>query len=143
MVGFVALIAFIVTVVVLRVLLTRFGRLALDRPNARSLHETPVPRLGGVAVMLGALASVPFLAATQGLALGLAVALAALSFVDDLRGVPTVVRLACHLLAAAVLVAYALLPMTWVALAVLAVAVTWMTNLFNFMDGADGLAGGM
>ena len=143
MLGLVALISFVVTVVVLRVLLTRFGRLALDRPNARSLHQTPVPRLGGVAVILGALVAVPFLAATHGLALGLAVALAVLSFVDDLRGVPTLVRLSCHLLAAVVLIAYALLPMAWFELVLLALAITWMTNLFNFMDGSDGLAGGM
>ncbi|HWI38314.1 MAG TPA: glycosyltransferase family 4 protein [Burkholderiales bacterium] len=143
MLGVVALISFVVTVVVLRVLLTRFGRLALDRPNARSLHQTPVPRLGGVGVILGALAAVPFVSATHGLALGLAVALAALSFVDDVRGVPTLVRLACHLLAAGVLIAYALLPMAWFELVLLALAITWMTNLFNFMDGSDGLAGGM
>ena len=143
MLGAVALTSFVVTVVALRVLLARFGRVALDRPNARSLHETPVPRLGGVAVMLGALVAVPFLAATHGLALGLAVALAGLSFVDDLRGVPTPVRLACHLLAAAVLIAYALLPMAWFEILLLALAITWMTNLFNFMDGSDGLAGGM
>ena len=143
MLGVVALISFVVTVVVLRVLLTRFGRLALDRPNARSLHETPVPRLGGVGVMLGALAAVPFVAATHGLALGLAVALAVLSFVDDLRGVPTIVRLGCHVLAAGLLIAYALLPMAWFELVLLALAITWMTNLFNFMDGSDGMAGGM
>src|SRR3954471_8788511 len=140
MLGAVAVFSFVITFIALRVLLARFGRLALDRPNARSLHETPVPRLGGVAVMLGALAAAPFARATHGLALGLAVALAALSFVDDLRGVPTVVRLACHLLAAAALVAYALLPMALVAIILLALALTWMTNLFNFMDGSDGLA---
>jgi UDP-N-acetylmuramyl pentapeptide phosphotransferase/UDP-N-acetylglucosamine-1-phosphate transferase len=143
MLGAVAVSSFVITFIALRVLLARFGRLALDRPNARSLHETPVPRLGGVAVMLGALAAVPFAAATHWLALGLAVALAVLSFVDDLRGMPTLVRLACHLVAAALLLAYSLLPMAWAELVVLALAITWMTNLFNFMDGSDGLAGGM
>jgi len=143
MLGALAVVSFLVSFVVLRLLLAKFGRVALDRPNARSLHETPVPRLGGVAVMLGALAAVPFTTTTQLLAVGLAVLLAALSLVDDLRGVPTIVRLACHLVAAAVLVAYALLPMAWAAIVVLALAVTWMTNLFNFMDGSDGLAGGM
>src|SRR4051812_47162205 len=143
MLGAVALISFAVSFVVLRVLLSKFGRVALDRPNERSLHETPVPRLGGMAVMLGALVAVPFAMATHWLALGLAVGLAALSFVDDLRGMPTLVRLACHLIAAAALLAYALLPMAWAELVVLALAITWMTNLFNFMDGSDGLAGGM
>src|SRR3954463_15265005 len=111
MLGALAVVSFLLTFVVLRLLLAKFGRVALDRPNSRSLHETPVPRLGGVAVMLGALLAVPVAAPTQWLALGLAAALAALSFVDDLRGMPTAVRLACHLLAAMALVGYVLLPM--------------------------------
>jgi UDP-GlcNAc:undecaprenyl-phosphate/decaprenyl-phosphate GlcNAc-1-phosphate transferase len=143
MLGALAMLSFAVTFVALRVLLARCGALALDRPNARSLHEQPVPRLGGMAVMLGALTSIPFVTAAHGLALALAVALAALSFADDLRGLPTLVRLACHLLAATVLVAYVLLPMGWAEIVILALALTWMTNLFNFMDGSDGLAGGM
>jgi UDP-GlcNAc:undecaprenyl-phosphate GlcNAc-1-phosphate transferase len=143
MLGVVALTSFAVTVVALRVLLARFGGLALDRPNSRSLHERPVPRLGGVAVMLGALLAVPLAAPTQWLALGLAAALAALSFMDDLRGMPTLVRLACHLLAAMVFTAYVVLPMAWAHVVLLALGITWMTNLFNFMDGSDGLAGGM
>jgi UDP-N-acetylmuramyl pentapeptide phosphotransferase/UDP-N-acetylglucosamine-1-phosphate transferase len=71
------------------------------------------------------------------------------SFVDDVRSLPVAVRLPCHLAAAAWAVGVA-----WpgaqgpgalaIALAVVAVlAIAWMTNLFNFMDGADGLAGGM
>ena len=143
MLGALAILSFAAAFVVLRVLLARFSRLALDRPNARSLHGTPVPRLGGVAIMLGMLTSLPFADATEQLALALALALAALSFVDDLRGVPTLARLACHLAAAAGLVAYVLLPMAVAELLVLALALAWMTNLFNFMDGSDGLAGGM
>jgi UDP-N-acetylmuramyl pentapeptide phosphotransferase/UDP-N-acetylglucosamine-1-phosphate transferase len=66
------------------------------------------------------------------------------SFWDDVRGIPALARFAAHLAACGLFVA-AVLPaehgfMTAVA-ATLAIA--WMANLYNFMDGSDGLAGGM
>ena len=140
--GALALLSFAVTFVLLQVLLSRFAGFALDRPNARSLHQQPVPRTGGIAVMLAVLVSVPFAGTSALLPLGLAVALGVVSFVDDLRGVPTPLRLGLHLLAAVALVA-AEVRAHWLELVVLALAVAWITNLFNFMDGSDGLAGGM
>jgi UDP-N-acetylmuramyl pentapeptide phosphotransferase/UDP-N-acetylglucosamine-1-phosphate transferase len=135
--------SFVVAFVVVRVLLSRFGALALDRPNARSLHERPVPRTGGIAVLLGAAVSLGFGAAPLLLPMALALLLAALSFVDDVIGVPTIARLATHLGAAGALVWYVLSPMHPLEMAVLIAAVAWLTNLYNFMDGSDGLAGGM
>ena len=117
--------------------------MALDRPNERSLHERPVPRTGGIAVVIGVLTSLAFGAGALWLPLSLALTLAAVSFVDDLRGLPTVARLGVHLGAAAVLVWYVLSPMQPVALLAICLAVAWITNLYNFMDGSDGLAGGM
>jgi UDP-N-acetylmuramyl pentapeptide phosphotransferase/UDP-N-acetylglucosamine-1-phosphate transferase len=72
-----------------------------------------------------------------------ALGLAAVSFLDDLYGMPTAVRLAAHLAAAGAVAWYLLSPMPAAQLVVLAVAVAWITNLYNFMDGSDGLAGGM
>jgi UDP-GlcNAc:undecaprenyl-phosphate/decaprenyl-phosphate GlcNAc-1-phosphate transferase len=134
---------FAVSFACLRVLLSRFGTLALDSPNARSLHQRPVPRTGGVAVLLGAAVSLGFGAASLWLACALALGLAVLSFIDDLGGVPRRARLAAHLAAAGFWTWYVLSPMHPVELAVLILAVTWITNLYNFMDGSDGLAGGM
>ena len=75
--------------------------------------------------------------------LAVALALSAVSFVDDWRGLPAATRLAAHLLAA---FAFCGLLMTdtlpWLLVAV-GLAIAWMTNLYNFMDGSDGLAGGM
>ena len=126
-------------------LMLRFAarRLPLDHPNARSLHEQPVPRVGGLAILaalaiVAATALVPF-----GLALGLAFALGALSFADDLHRLPTGVRFAAHLAAAAVLCWYLLSPIYWYELVLIVLGVAWITNLYNFMDGSDGLAGGM
>ena len=143
MLGALGILSFAITLVLLRVLLARFARLALDQPNERSLHERPVPRTGGVALLAGALVAAPFLSTVLSLALALALLLAVLSFVDDVRGVPSPVRLTGHLLAALILVLYVLLPMHALALALLVLAVAWITNVFNFMDGSDGLAGGM
>jgi UDP-N-acetylmuramyl pentapeptide phosphotransferase/UDP-N-acetylglucosamine-1-phosphate transferase len=135
--------SFAVAFVTVRVLVSRFGRFALDRPNARSLHQRPVSRTGGIAVLLAATIALGFGAAELWLPLALALALAVLSFVDDLYDIPTTVRLAAHLAAAATIVWYVLTPMHPVEMVVLVLSVVWITDLYNFMDGSDGLAGGM
>lgn len=123
-------------------------RWAVDHPNERSLHETPTPRTGGIAVLLGIAAGAAlawaFLPDLPLAALLLAFMLAGISLVDDRGGLPITLRLATHLLAAGVYAAYLThneAPWWWMAGAVLAVAA--MTNFYNFMDGANGLAGGM
>jgi UDP-N-acetylmuramyl pentapeptide phosphotransferase/UDP-N-acetylglucosamine-1-phosphate transferase len=65
--------------------------------------------------------------------------LAVLSFADDCRTLPVTPRLIGHLAAAVVVVVA--LDVPWQLAVPLALAVVWMTNLYNFMDGADGLAG--
>ena len=139
----VAVLSFLVSFAACRLLLSRFARFALDEPNERSLHVKPVPRTGGIAVLLGAAVSLGFGAAQLWLPVSLALLLALLSFLDDLHRLPTVARLAAHLGAAGVLVWYVLSPMHPVEMAVLIAALVWITNLYNFMDGSDGLAGGM
>ena len=138
-----ALASFVAAFIAIRVLLSRFAAFALDRPNERSLHDRPVPRTGGLAVLLGAAASLAFGAAQAWPPMLIALGLAIVSFLDDLRGMPTALRLALHLAAAAALSWYLLSPMHPVQLALLILAVAWITNLYNFMDGSDGLAGGM
>lgn len=133
--------AFAICVLTLAWLLRR-GRLPMDHPNERSLHETPTPRIGGQGIMAGVLVAALWLAdgALLPLLLG-AFGLAAVSLADDLRGLPVRVRFLAHFVAAAgCLLA---LGLTGWALLVGTLAVVWMTNLYNFMDGSDGLAGGM
>ncbi|MGE0356537.1 MAG: glycosyltransferase family 4 protein [Burkholderiales bacterium] len=116
----------------------------VDRPGERSLHATVTPRLGGIGVMLGAL-PVVFLQGTAEVRViaGLAAFLAAVSLADDVRSLPVAVRLPCHLAAAAVAAAVVAPGAGYGTMAAAFVAIAWMTNLYNFMDGADGLAGGM
>lgn len=137
------------------------GLKVMDLPNERSLHRVPVPRTGGLAVLSGL--TLPLCALALGGAagaelvwLGAALAIVALlSFVDDLGHVPPWLRLLGHLAAALLLLAGGLrwsapgLPgMAFALPASLSIALTllfvlWMINLYNFMDGMDGLAGGM
>jgi UDP-N-acetylmuramyl pentapeptide phosphotransferase/UDP-N-acetylglucosamine-1-phosphate transferase len=138
--------AFVVCWLLLAWLLRRGYRLPMDHPNARSLHATPTPRVGGLGILAGVAVASIGLADAQVLPLLLAAllpafALAALSLLDDVRGLPVALRFLAHFVAAAgCLLALGL--SGWMLLPAV-LAVVWMTNLYNFMDGADGLAGGM
>jgi UDP-N-acetylmuramyl pentapeptide phosphotransferase/UDP-N-acetylglucosamine-1-phosphate transferase len=136
-------VSFVVAFIAVRVLVSRFGRFALDQPNERSLHKLPVPRTGGIAVLLGAATAFAFGAAPLWMPAALALGLAAVSFADDLHRLPTLARFAAHFAAAMLVVWYLLSPIDAVEALVLVLAVTWITDLYNFMDGSDGLAGGM
>jgi UDP-N-acetylmuramyl pentapeptide phosphotransferase/UDP-N-acetylglucosamine-1-phosphate transferase len=143
MLGMLALCSLAVALAASWLLYSRFGRFALDEPNARSLHERPVPRTGGFAVLAGAAVSLVFGSAALWLPIGLAFALAVVSFLDDLSDLPATARLLAHVGAAGALLWHVLWPIYLVELVVLTLAVAWITNLYNFMDGSDGLAGGM
>ena len=119
------------------------GRIAIDTPNQRSLHTHDVPRVGGLVVIGVAAIALPFVASGVQVLSATVVALMLLFAVDDRRGLPVSARLIAQLMAAAV-AAYTLLPATswWIVLLGI-VGVVWSMNLYNFMDGADGLAGGM
>lgn len=102
----------------------------------------PVPRTGGLAIIAGTLAAFAVVPAPGSLAAGVA-ALAAVSVLDDWRSLSPGLRLLVHLCVCTVFCAVAMPGVAWTWLAVAALGVGWMANLYNFMDGADGLAGGM
>jgi len=133
----------------------------MDRPNDRSAHTVPTPRGGGVAfvvVYLGLLCLVfalgpPQLAPSPGFLSAMVIAggsVAWIGFLDDKGGVPIRYRFLVHVLAAT-LACFLLdmpefpanllphwLSVLWVP--VIALAIVWNINLFNFMDGIDGIA---
>ncbi len=137
------------------------ARWLLDRPNQRSLHCGPTPRIGGMAILVAVTAALttfrpPDLPLTP---LLLSVCLLLVSQLDDRSQLPAALRLVFHFAAAIFIVFGWLAPdsihsidkkivlMTWnnsnwPAIGVI-LAICWMTNLFNFMDGANGMAGGM
>ncbi len=140
------LLSFVVTYLLLYWAISRLrAKLPLDTPNERSLHSTPVPRIGGIGVLAGFAVSL----ITIGLHLSAVLVactllLACVSFSDDWFGVPVIWRLVTHLCAAG-FVASDLLYADYGAFITLVtvLAIVWITNLYNFMDGSDGLAGGM
>lgn len=122
----------------------RMRGLAMDRPNERSLHERPVPRTGGLAIMAGVVAGCVLVPKLPWVALLLALGLGLLSFADDLRSLPVSVRFAAQLAAAGAFTLLNLAPLPHVLWAVpVVLGIVWVANLYNFMDGSDGLAGGM
>ena len=133
--------AFIICWLTLAWLLRRGGG-PMDHPNERSLHATPTPRIGGLGITAGVGVAGVWLADTALLPVVLgAFTLAALSLLDDMRGLPVKVRFLAHFVAAAACL-FAMGLTNWALLGG-TLAVVWMTNLYNFMDGSDGLAGGM
>ena len=139
------------------VLFTRFAlryaraRQLLDLPGHRRSHTVPTPRGGGVAIVATLLAGLPWLQWGESrLPLAVAVALilvAGIGWLDDHRSQSARVRFLVHLIAA-ILIAVMLwlswgspLP-TWPSILLLALAVFWLAgciNVWNFMDGANGL----
>jgi UDP-GlcNAc:undecaprenyl-phosphate/decaprenyl-phosphate GlcNAc-1-phosphate transferase len=120
-------------------------KLVLDHPNDRSLHSVSVPRTGGLALMAGIMAAWIFQWQPWLLSLQLCVLfLMLLSFLDDLYGLSAGWRLLAHISAAGTFLATGLQTSAgWPSLVLMGIAIVWMTNLYNFMDGSDGLAGGM
>jgi UDP-N-acetylmuramyl pentapeptide phosphotransferase/UDP-N-acetylglucosamine-1-phosphate transferase len=130
--------------------MSRFGGTVLaalrDHPTHRSLHQTPRLRAGGLAIAAAALAGAAICGFTASLhTAGLVAAtLLVISLVDDIKRLSAAVRLAAHLALVAVYLMGLEQPMaSAVTLFVGSLLGAWMTNLYNFMDGADGLAGGM
>lgn len=119
----------------------------LDTPNERSLHSCPIPSCGGSAIIAGIALGWMIIWPESRDYVWIAIAtsiIALISFIDDLRTLPPLLRLVTHLIAAALLVMGGVMPDWSGIVAVLVVIGTaWMINLYNFMDGMDGLAGGM
>ncbi|KVQ79067.1 MraY family glycosyltransferase [Burkholderia multivorans] len=141
----VALVVAIASTSILRVLLATglAWRLATDIPNDRSLHTLPTPRVGGWGIVPVCVVVFLALAPRLWLIAAAAAGLAAISQIDDRRGLPARVRFSAHLAAVAVLIAVYPAAAPWWLLAGVGFVMVWLTNLYNFMDGADGLAGGM
>jgi len=127
-------------------------RRILDQPNERSSHSVPVPRGGGISVLAVLLPVWWFIEPGIWPWLVTALALAAVGWWDDLRGISPWPRLAVQA-AAVVLGLLMLLPVSEgqfsggllpqpFDLILAGLAWLWFVNLFNFMDGIDGIAAG-
>jgi Fuc2NAc and GlcNAc transferase len=130
----------------------------LDNPNERSSHSRPTPRGGGLAIVVSSLLAIAAFVARHQVDIALAAALfggglliAMVGFYDDRRSLPAGFRIVAHV-SAAVWAMYMLggLPPMRIGEQVVSlgiwgnaagtVAIVWVLNLFNFMDGIDGIA---
>jgi UDP-N-acetylmuramyl pentapeptide phosphotransferase/UDP-N-acetylglucosamine-1-phosphate transferase len=156
--------AFVIAVVLTRRFCDPTSRFhILDQPNPRSLHTQPTPRSGGLAILaavfLCGTAAIYFAGQPQepfySWMAGSCFLVAGISYADDRFTVPSGVRFVIHALAASALVfgGVVINPLQlpglelampyWAGVIVTLLFVVWMLNLYNFMDGMDGFAGGM
>ncbi|SFE46864.1 glycosyltransferase family 4 protein [Nitrosomonas sp. Nm166] len=117
----------------------------LDHPNSRSLHSVPVPRIGGLGLLCGVVITWLLFSAPIPIMVWIGISLLVLiSLMDDIWHLPIWCRLLIQSVVAASLSIVLLLDTYgWITVLCTAGAVIWMSNLYNFMDGSDGLAGGM
>ncbi len=120
----------------------------LAHPNARSSHVTATPTLGGLAIVVPIVVMLSVFAWNQGaggdgtmLKLLIAVTfLAGVGFLDDLKGLGANVRLFCQAASVALALQALALDLSLFWLAVIGFLLLWLVNLYNFMDGIDGIA---
>jgi UDP-N-acetylmuramyl pentapeptide phosphotransferase/UDP-N-acetylglucosamine-1-phosphate transferase len=138
--------AALVTLVLTRFLISsKVANKVQDLPNERSLHSIPVVRIGGVGLMAGVLSGWAFILPSLAWWVVLPLLILFLvSMLDDLRGLSVRYRLFVHIVGAWLLVLGCGLAEQSIPLGIMAMLLTiWSINLYNFMDGSDGLAGGM
>lgn len=129
----------------------------IDNPNERSSHSIPTPRGGGVAVVCSYLLALAVLIYSQQLVLhtgftliaaGFVIAL--LGFLDDHGHINSMLRLAIHFLVAigvvlslggfAEVTAFNGVQLGFIANIIAVLFLVWLLNLYNFMDGINGIA---
>lgn len=131
----------------------------IDQPNHRSSHVIPTPRGGGIAFVVAFLSAIPCAMYLDVLILpvvmpiisgGIFVAL--LGFLDDHHGIGTMLRFIGHFIAAIIALFFLgsmpsisfaswSLPTSFFLDSFAVIYLVWLLNLYNFMDGVDGLAG--
>lgn len=130
----------------------------LDVPNERSSHSATTPRGGGVSIVIAATLALLLLRWMNAIDTRLLLALiggggvvAAVGFLDDHHRLGAGVRLTVHGVAALWALAclgglppleigHRLVDLGWAGQGLALVAIVWILNLFNFMDGIDGIA---
>ena len=131
----------------------------LDIPNQRSSHKLPTPRSGGVAIVVTFLGGMIMMLPLSGINsniiiafIGAGICVSMIGLIDDYNHVPLILRLLVHFFAAGWTLYWLGIPaflkivilgvdFTLAGYIVAATILVWLLNLFNFMDGIDGLAG--
>lgn len=154
---------FLLAMVVTMAWLPVFGRVAMkwgiiDRPGTRKVHAIPIPRIGGLAMVIGVLVAsiivIPLEDPGARYFLIAAVVLAAFGAADDRFDLDYRIKLLGQLVAVLIVVLAGntqihwitlderlLLP-EWISIPLTVIFLVGITNAINLADGLDGLAGG-
>lgn len=155
------LLAVLITIVLIPLFSTLAIRYQLvDIPNERKVHLQPIPRVGGVAMALGAFIPIIYWnyadRFVQGYLAG-GCLLVLFGAIDDFRELSPGIKFSGQIIAALIAILYGgvriqslgmlapdnfLLP-EWIAIPLTALAIVGVTNAINLADGLDGLAGGI
>lgn len=123
---------------------TRLVRATTDQANERSLHQGAIPRIGGLGIALG-LGSALVTRFPPSFEVGTIVIgytlLLLVSLFDDVYRLKIAPRFLMH--AAVAGGCSVALEFSGIGLLLSVLTLIWAANLYNFMDGSDGLAGGM
>lgn len=156
------LLSFLASIIATRYLLSKNSIIrVIDYPNDRSLHSIPVPRTGGLAILVGiAISSIllPLVLTIHAdiiyIAIG-AFLVAVVSFIDDCYNLSVKLRFSVHGLVAVLLIigGYQIMEVHlpslllefnyYISIFLTILFIIWLINLYNFMDGIDGFSGGM
>jgi len=121
----------------------------IDVPNDRSSHNLPTPKGGGFALALVIGACLIGSASPPLIVLGASgLVISVVGLIDDIRGLGAMPRFLTQLGAAGAVLAFPLVAyqettgalVAGIAAALALLAMVWITNLYNFMDGTDGIA---
>lgn len=158
-------IVFVVAAAILSWLLASRVRLyaldkLLDIPNERSSHSSPTPRGGGLAIAVTTIGGIILAAMWKWIDWDLAIALsgggamiAAVGWIDDHKDLPALTRFAVQFFSAfwamfwlgglnSLSVGFAELHLGFIGSILGVIGIVWAINLYNFVDGIDGLAAG-
>jgi len=137
---------------------------AIDTPkDNRRVHKKPIPRIGGLAIFYGFIISVLIFGIIDRQMMGIligSVIIVTVGVIDDIKGLPAIVKLLCQIIAAGVVVfsgvqieflgipnffgGDGIIALTgWVSVGVTILWIVAATNAVNLIDGLDGLAVGV
>ena len=124
----------------------------IDLPNQRSSHSIPTPKGAGIIIVLSFILMYHLLLDLNDYFFSISILfLAIISLINDLKQLPAIIRFLSHILATCILLFFwpymreiyilsSLIP-PWVENTLIFILILWFINLFNFMDGIDGISG--
>jgi UDP-GlcNAc:undecaprenyl-phosphate/decaprenyl-phosphate GlcNAc-1-phosphate transferase len=130
----------------------------IDKPNERKIHQTPIPRLGGIAIFLGCLLPLLFILPLSKPLMGIFIGsslIVLLGLMDDITDSPAWVKLLGQCIIALLTIKFGIsiqiitnpfggfIPLGYLSVPLTMIWIVGMINAINLLDGLDGLASGV